>query len=299
MDDTTAWLDAMNSEQRAALLAQVTDAKAPQVDSLIIDLDRSAAAARGLAAKPQDAMQAKWSAPLREEPWRARVVVKVAYFVRTDDYCADALPYERIAEEAAVPVTPGLAPDAALARAKELIWEALDLLREVRPAWYDANIAGELARRAVEVDAEAIDDQTAAAGSAEANSSGGAPLRSPRKLVVDRGHLGDRADLRRVDLSVSFGQAARVLPDLARRARGDFRRDILLVAAGAAAPLASAGSGIDLEQLLDEVELTGELPAVREIAERLVPGRLADVQSAALLERAATRALLAAAGVLA
>ena len=72
-----------------------------------------------------------------------------------------------------------------------------------------------------------------------------------------------------------------------------------LVAAGAAAPLASAGSGIDLEQLLDEVELTGELPAVREIAERLVPGRLADVQSAALLERAATRALLAAAGVLA
>ena len=49
MDDTTALLDAMNSEQRAALLAQVTDAKAPQVDSLIIDLDRSAAAARGLA----------------------------------------------------------------------------------------------------------------------------------------------------------------------------------------------------------------------------------------------------------
>ena len=226
-------------EQRAALLAQVTDAKAPQVDSLIIDLDRSAAAARGLAAKPQDAMQAKWSAPLREEPWHARVVVKVTYFVRTDDYCADALPYERIAEEAAVPVTPGLAPDAALAQAKELIWEALDLLREVRPAWYDANIAGELARRAVEVDAEAIDDQTAAAGSAEANSSGGAPMRSPRKLVVDRGHLGDRADLRRVDLSVSFGQAARVLQDLARRARGDFRRDILLVAAGAAAPSAA------------------------------------------------------------
>ena len=261
-----------------------------------IELQRSADAQRGLHAKPEDAMKkAKWAAPLREQPWMAQVVIEVAWFVRRDDPCREDLPYDKIAARADVPVDDDLSPEDTAAQIRRLVWQTLDLLAEIRPDWFEANIASQLGRRAAEVTQLSLDDLET--GPTVGGGSSAAPPR--------RSDFVEPPVFRRVDLHVSLGIAAQrldaALADLGATVpvpSDGWGADVLKVAAHAARLLADQGYSTRLALAIDEAEQEVEIPAIREAAALIAPQRLRDMSTAPAFLRAATATLLNAAEVI-
>lgn len=259
------------------------------------DLQRRADTQHGLAARPEVAMQAKWAAPLREQPWMARVVVEVAWFVRRDDLCTEDLPYAKIADVAGIPLDAGRSPEERAAQIRTRIWAVLDLLADIRPEWYDANIASQLARRAAETSQVPLDDL----------DPDTAPSGRVRGVRTRRTDFSEPPVYRRIDLHVSLEVATRNQSEkthslrlAAPGAHDQWTIDVTAVAARAAHLLAADGSATQLALTLDEIEHTYEIPAIRTAAGLIAPQRLEDPQLAAEFLQAATMLLLEAAEVI-
>ena len=207
-----------DDNQQADDSAPVDKNESRWLGQLMIELERSRAASRGLAVKPQDAMKSVWAAPLREQPWMAAAVVQVAYFARNDDFCTEDLPYERIAATLSAKGTP-IPIDQRLDKAqqrKELrqrVWEALNLTRSLHPEWFHVNIEGELRRRRSETDGVSLESlESPAARSADGGQGGSAQPRLSRAIRRNIAARQNRSE-QLADISLACGIAAGILAD--------------------------------------------------------------------------------------
>lgn len=216
----------------------------------MVDLDRFRATQHGLVNKPQDAMKAKWATPLREQPWMTAVVVHVVYFARSNDYCADDLPYTKIAETAAakgtpIPIDPSLAGPARMAELRRQVHRALDVLKGANEEWWEKNVEAQLRRRAAELESATLNDLEGELDEKSEEAESRSAKARLSRAIRRRGWVADTRAIQVADIAVACRIAARRLGDEAH-AEGSMReapshRHVSLEAARDAA--------LELEQL--------------------------------------------------
>lgn len=139
----------------AALLAVFPTMSKTMVNNLVIDAQRKEYTETQRANRPDQAMKAKWADGL--EKWQKEVIIQVIHFLRSDDPCAEDLPYDKLASKIALPLEPDLTDEQRRVRERGLVWDALRALQALgyqvpraTATWYELNIEREFARRQLE-----------------------------------------------------------------------------------------------------------------------------------------------------